>query len=79
MPNGGKTLVYDFLVIATGAQIHPEETTGLQEHEWHKSIHDFYTIDGSLREIEPTAPAPRRLCCVIGNLRTSARLRRWNF
>ena len=35
-------------MIATGAQIHPEETTGLQEHEWHKSIHDFYTIDGSL-------------------------------
>lgn len=44
----GKSLDYDFLVIATGAQIHPEETTGLQEHEWHKSIHDFYTIDGSL-------------------------------
>ena len=48
LANGGKTLDYDFLVIATGAQIHPEETTGLQEHEWHKSIHDFYTIDGSL-------------------------------
>ena len=48
LANGGKTLDYDFLVIATGAQIHPEETTGLQEHEWHKSIHDFYTIDGSM-------------------------------
>ncbi len=48
LAQGGKTLDYDFLVIATGAQIHPEETPGLQEHEWHKSIHDFYTIDGSL-------------------------------
>lgn len=48
LANGGPTLTYDFLVIATGAQIHPEETPGLQEDEWHKSIHDFYTIDGSL-------------------------------
>lgn len=43
----GRTLEYDFLVVATGAQIHPEQTPGLQEHEWRKSIHDFYTFDGS--------------------------------
>jgi sulfide:quinone oxidoreductase len=44
----GRTLSYDFLVIATGADVHPEETPGLAEHEWRKSIHDFYTLEGSL-------------------------------
>jgi sulfide:quinone oxidoreductase len=40
-------LSYDFLVIATGTQTHPEQTPGLQEHEWRKSVYDFYTIEGS--------------------------------
>jgi len=31
-------------VIATGADIYPEETPGLAEHEWGKSIHSFYTL-----------------------------------
>lgn len=44
----GRTLPYDFLVIATGAQTRPDQTPGLQEEEWRKSIYDFYTIDGSL-------------------------------
>jgi sulfide:quinone oxidoreductase len=44
----GRTLAYDFLVIATGARTHPEQTPGLQEHEWHKSIYDFYTIEGAM-------------------------------
>jgi len=44
----GRFLNYDFLVIATGAQIHPEETPGLQEHEWYHSIYDFYTIQGAV-------------------------------
>ncbi len=44
----GRYLDYDFLVIATGARTHPEETPGLQEHEWHKSIYDFYTVEGAL-------------------------------
>lgn len=47
LAQAGRTLEYDFLVIATGAQIRPEQTPGLQEHEWRKSIHDFYTLDGS--------------------------------
>jgi sulfide:quinone oxidoreductase len=46
--SNGLTLNYDFLVIATGAQIHPEQTTGLQEHEWRKSIHEFYTVEGAV-------------------------------
>lgn len=44
----GKILNYDFLVIATGCQVHPEETPGLAEHEWRKSIHEFYTIEGAI-------------------------------
>jgi len=44
----GRTLNYDFLVIATGARTHPEETPGLQEHEWQKTIYDFYTIEGAV-------------------------------
>lgn len=44
----GRNLSYDFLVIATGAKTHPEETPGLQEHEWHRTIHDFYTIEGAV-------------------------------
>lgn len=47
MLNGGRILNYDFLVIATGAQTHPEQTPGLREHEWRKSIFDFYTIEGA--------------------------------
>lgn len=43
----GRTLPYDFLVIATGAQTRPDQTPGLQEEEWYKSIYDFYTIDGA--------------------------------
>lgn len=44
----GTELSYDYLVIATGADIHPEETPGLAEHEWGKSIQTFYSFDGAL-------------------------------
>jgi len=46
--SNGQSLTYDFLVIATGAHIHPEQTTGLQEHEWRKSVHEFYTVEGAI-------------------------------
>ncbi len=45
---GGRLLNYDFLVITTGCQVHPEQTPGLMEHEWRSSIHEFYTIDGAM-------------------------------
>lgn len=48
LAKGGHILNYDFLVIATGAHVHPEQTPGLLEHEWRNSIHEFYTIDGAL-------------------------------
>ena len=43
----GTVLPYDYLVIATGANIHPEETPGLGEDEWGKSIHTFYSLEGA--------------------------------
>jgi sulfide:quinone oxidoreductase len=41
-------LNYDFLVIATGARTCPDQTPGLMEHEWRKSIQEFYTIEGAV-------------------------------
>jgi len=46
--HGGKVLNYDFLIIATGTQTCPEETPGLKEELWYKSIFDFYTIEGAI-------------------------------
>lgn len=44
----GRILSYDYLIIATGAKTNPEETPGMAEHEWRRSIYDFYTLDGAL-------------------------------
>ncbi len=43
---------YDYLIIATGAKINPEETEGLKGDLWYKNIFDFYTVEGAcaLRE-----------------------------
>jgi sulfide:quinone oxidoreductase len=43
-----KVLRYDYLIIATGTRIVPEETPGLKERLWHKNIFDFYTIEGAV-------------------------------
>jgi sulfide:quinone oxidoreductase len=48
LAKGGRYVNYDFLVIATGAQTYPEQTTGLMENEWRKSIYDFYTVEGAV-------------------------------
>jgi sulfide:quinone oxidoreductase len=42
-----QVISYDYLVIATGADIHPEETEGLQGAGWRKNIFDFYTFEGA--------------------------------
>jgi len=47
LSNGDK-LAYHILIIATGARIAPEEISGMQDEEWHKSVFDFYTFDGAL-------------------------------
>ena len=46
--SNGDVLSYDFLVIATGTEIRPDEIEGMTEELWYKSIFDFYTIDGAL-------------------------------
>ena len=43
----GKLLPYDFLIIATGSSIHPEETDGMKNGAWQKNIFDFYTFEGA--------------------------------
>lgn len=42
-----RVIAYDYLVVATGADIHPEETEGMMDG-WRQNIHDFYTFDGAM-------------------------------
>lgn len=44
----GTVIRYDFLIIATGTQIRPDQTPGLIGPLWKKEIFDFYTIEGAL-------------------------------
>lgn len=46
--HGGRVLQYDFLIIATGVQTNIDETPGLNDKLWKKSIFDFYTIEGAV-------------------------------
>ena len=39
---------YDLLVVATGSHIQPGETEGMLGPHWHKSVFDFYTLEGSV-------------------------------
>ena len=43
----GRVINYDFLLIATGADLHPEETEGLKDGGWRQNIFDFYTYEGA--------------------------------
>ena len=45
----GESLRYDVLIIATGADIHPEQTEGLKDEEWGRSKFDFYTPQGAAK------------------------------
>src|SRR4030042_329216 len=42
----GSTLSYDYLIVATGAEIVPAETPGMLDG-WRDTIFDFYTPDGA--------------------------------
>ena len=44
---GGRTLGYDYLVIASGTTPRPDQTPGMLDAEWRRSIFDFYTLDGA--------------------------------
>lgn len=65
----GTVLDYDYLIIATGADIYPEETPGLAEHEWGRSIHTFYNLDGAVALAEKlrTWPGGRLVVNVVEN------------
>ena len=43
----GRTLSYDYLVIASGVSPRPDQTPGMLGSEWRRSIFDFYTLDGA--------------------------------
>ncbi len=43
---GGNVLAYDFLIIATGTQPVPAQNEGMLGDEWHKSVGEFYTLEG---------------------------------
>ncbi|MBI5424416.1 MAG: NAD(P)/FAD-dependent oxidoreductase [Opitutae bacterium] len=43
---GGHVLAYDFLIIATGTQPVPAQNEGMLGDEWHKSVGEFYTLEG---------------------------------
>lgn len=42
-----KVINYDYLVVSTGTQIHPDETEGMTEEGWRENKFDFYTIEGA--------------------------------
>jgi sulfide:quinone oxidoreductase len=43
----GKALAYDYLVIASGTTPRPDQTPGMLDGEWRRSIFDFYTFEGA--------------------------------
>ena len=44
----GKLIGYDYLIIATGSRIAPEEIEGMKNGAWRRNIFDFYTPDGAV-------------------------------
>jgi sulfide:quinone oxidoreductase len=45
--DGGETLDYDVLIIATGTEPCPDETEGMTGADWRKRVHEFYTFEGA--------------------------------
>lgn len=43
----GRTLSYDYLVIATGVSPRPDATPGMQGRLWGEKIHEFYSLPGA--------------------------------
>jgi sulfide:quinone oxidoreductase len=45
----GRSLEYDYLVIASGTSPRPDQTPGMDDPAiWRKSVFDFYTLEGSI-------------------------------
>ena len=43
----GRMIAYDQLVIATGTSPRPDQTPGMADDLWHKSVFDFFTLEGA--------------------------------
>jgi len=43
----GKSLDYDYLIVATGTTPRPDQTPGMAGALWHKKVFDFYTLEGA--------------------------------
>jgi sulfide:quinone oxidoreductase len=43
----GQQLNYDYLIVATGTSLRPEETPGVKGNLYYKDIFDFYSIEGA--------------------------------
>ncbi|MCB1099402.1 MAG: NAD(P)/FAD-dependent oxidoreductase [Verrucomicrobiae bacterium] len=44
---GGETLPYDVLIVATGTAPAPDEIEGMTGPDWRDRVHEFYTFEGS--------------------------------
>jgi sulfide:quinone oxidoreductase len=44
---GGETLPYDVLIVASGAELQPEETEGLTGPGWGESAFTYYSVEGA--------------------------------
>ncbi len=44
---GGQTLGYDVLIVATGTRLLPEETDGMLGAGWREKVFDFYSLEGA--------------------------------
>ena len=53
---GGRTLDYDYLVIATGTSPRPDQTPGMLGTQWRRTVFDFYTLEGA-RALAPALQA----------------------
>jgi len=63
----GTRLDYDYLIIATGTTPRPDQTPGMDEGEFRRSIHEFYTYEGAvaLAETLKTWPGGRLVVQVV--------------
>ena len=52
LTEGSQVINYDLLVIATGVDIRPDQTEGLDGDGWYQNIFDFYTFEGSKKLAE---------------------------
>jgi len=52
LTEGKRVIHYDELVIATGVDIRPDQTEGLDGAGWRQNIFDFYTYEGSVKLAE---------------------------